>query len=495
MKKLLLTLSIAAFAVCFFALGICASPICAEGEHDGVWSLKADESYVTDAYAREICAKCNLVLSEEIISPIITPKGFSAFMDSIVQGYSVDASALKRYEELTGQKIRYGFVTASTTYGTDKPINADGTATHERVLFEDLTERGSLNLDIKIANISDIHKDARIVFCTYIIVDDKVIYINNDMADTTVCGFTYNEIISYLEDKTTLPSIYKYKKLTFSQLDLQFMAYWNSSNKTSRITGNSTALPYAATRLFTKDELPAGSYVVIGQGWKIRPESFVVNENGELATHKNRPSEVKASSETTIYQIQNSWDNGFTNVAFNITSDYSMKGNIGDYTEESIDQIFQIYVPYYTEVESVKPKSENESVSILGLQMLTDTEMGLQQGKYWYCDTDAEIHGNNSFYATRKFTQSELPIGTVIELELGWQYRPENWINDTKIKTRPSNVTTYRFVVDEDFWEENMTRAFNISKLSNETMSMDDWDDVVSAFKIYVPSTSTLYNK
>ena len=69
MKKLLLTLSIVALAVCFFALGICASPICAEGEHEGVWSLKADKSYVTDAYAREICAKCNLVLSEEIISP------------------------------------------------------------------------------------------------------------------------------------------------------------------------------------------------------------------------------------------------------------------------------------------------------------------------------------------------------------------------------------------------------------------------------------------
>ena len=165
MKKLFLVLSIAILTVCFFALGISATPICNENEHEGAWSLKTVDAVVKDAYACEICTKCNLVLSEEIISPIVTTKGFSVFQNNIVQGYSIDVSALERYEELTGEEIRYGFVTAAATFATDKPINSDGSAIDEKIIFEDLTNRGSLNLDIKITNISDEHKDARIVFC------------------------------------------------------------------------------------------------------------------------------------------------------------------------------------------------------------------------------------------------------------------------------------------------------------------------------------------
>ena len=178
MKRIAIAFAFALIIACCFAICISATPICQDGEHSGVWSVKHDGTFTTDAYACEICSSCNLVLSEENISPIVTPKGFSVFMDSVVQGYSVDATALKRYEEITGQEIKYGFVTAATTYGTDKPINSDGSAIHEKVLFEDLTNLGSLNLDIKIASISDEHKDSRIVFCTYIVVGEKVIYIN-----------------------------------------------------------------------------------------------------------------------------------------------------------------------------------------------------------------------------------------------------------------------------------------------------------------------------
>ena len=505
MKRIAIAFAFALIIVCCFALCITATPICKDGEHSGDWTLKHDGTFTSNAYAYEICSKCNLVLSEENISPIVTPKGFSVFMDSVVQGYAVDASALERYEELTGVEIKYGFVTAATTYATDKPINGDGTAIHEKVLFEDLTDRGSLNLDIKIASISDEHKDSRIVFCTYIVVGEEVIYINNNMTDTTVCGFSYNDIIAYLEKNTTLPSIYKYKKLTASQLGLQYEAYWNSTASTSINAGasNTTADRYIATRLFSPDELPSGSYVVVSRGWKIRPEAFKTNENGALIKNASnaRPAEVKAENDTVIYQLDSTWNNGFNYVGFNVTtSDNSFYGETCLYTNEAIDLVFQIYVPYNTTVKNVATDEENETVSITGLQMLSADQLGLSANKYWNCQSNTGLLYSNGtkdyYYATKQFTKEELPVGTVIEIELGWQYRAEYWINDKTVSKRANSSTEYRIVIDESFWANDTTkRAFNISMMIKTELTGNDQDLVTSAFKIYVPSASTLYNK
>ena len=49
-------------------------------------------------------------------------------------------------------------------------------------------------------------------------------------------------------------------------------------------------------------------------------------------------------------------------------------------------------------------------------------------------------------------------------------------------------VDTYRIVVTEEFWGNNITqRGFTISTMYKDTLSKDDWDEVATAFKIYIP--------
>lgn len=102
------------------------------------------------------------------------------------------------------------------------------------------------------------------------------------------------------------------------------------------------------------------------------------------------------------------------------------------------------------------------------------------------------------YYATRKFTKEELPVGTVIVIEDGWMYRPEYWINDAKVgaNSRASVTSEYRITITEDFWDKECHRAFNICTiLKDELLEEGDFERVISAFKIYVPNNSTLYTK
>ena len=158
--------------------------------------------------------------------------------------------------------------------------------------------------------------------------------------------------------------------------------------------------------------------------------------------------------------------------------------------------IFEIYVPKGTEVNSTPVEETENNVSIAGLKKLTDTEMGLVRNKYWYSTSSTTIQAGGTkdyYYATKQFTKEELTVGSVIEIELGWQARPEYWVDGKTIKTRPGNTTVYRLVITEDFWDTESGRAFNISKVAREKLGADNWDEVVASFKIYVNSNSTLY--
>jgi hypothetical protein len=91
-----------------------------------------------------------------------------------------------------------------------------------------------------------------------------------------------------------------------------------------------------------------------------------------------------------------------------------------------------------------------------------------------------------AYFATQKFTKADLPVGTIIEIANGWTYRPEGWINDAKNSERPAEVTTEKIVIDEAWWGEFTTRAFNVCKTDKSDLTGLD-ADVAAAFKIYVP--------
>ena len=140
--------------------------------------------------------------------------------------------------------------------------------------------------------------------------------------------------------------------------------------------------------------------------------------------------------------------------------------------------------------------SANVGVIPEGYVQLTATQMGLMAGSFYNSTGSDSFNGtsnwNLGFMATKKFTREELPVGTIIEIAEGWQYRPEGW---NFSGSRPEPVTITRIVVDEDWWGSYSERGFNISQIGHTTSNCKvinlTTDEVASTvFKIIVPASA-----
>ena len=97
---------------------------------------------------------------------------------------------------------------------------------------------------------------------------------------------------------------------------------------------------------------------------------------------------------------------------------------------------------------------------------------------------------SNQFAATKIFTKSDIPMGSLIVLKAGFQYRPEGWISlSTKNSSsnRPGNVTSQLVEVDSAWWGSWNYRAFNVAKAGNPNLDAAGQAELDEAFFIYVP--------
>ena len=96
------------------------------------------------------------------------------------------------------------------------------------------------------------------------------------------------------------------------------------------------------------------------------------------------------------------------------------------------------------------------------------------------------------YISSKIFTRETLPVGSVIVLDSGYQYRPDGWTSldaKTADAERPGNVTTAKVVVTEEWWVNFNYRAFNLSK--KDTSNIDTiFDEVKTHLKIYVPKSA-----
>lgn len=87
----------------------------------------------------------------------------------------------------------------------------------------------------------------------------------------------------------------------------------------------------------------------------------------------------------------------------------------------------------------------------------------------------------------KRFSKSELPVGSIIIIEQGWQYRPDGWTTEDKnTGVRPGNVTTEVVEIDEAWWGNYIYRAFNVSSSSAPDLT-DKVEEAGAKLKIYVP--------
>ena len=90
------------------------------------------------------------------------------------------------------------------------------------------------------------------------------------------------------------------------------------------------------------------------------------------------------------------------------------------------------------------------------------------------------------YFCTDVFDRNEIPVGSIIRIDAGYQYRPEGWVKtNEKPASRPENTTQNCVVVDEAWWGDYNYRAFNVTRANDET-NITEAD--VKAFQIYVPN-------
>ena len=86
----------------------------------------------------------------------------------------------------------------------------------------------------------------------------------------------------------------------------------------------------------------------------------------------------------------------------------------------------------------------------------------------------------------RMFTRDDIPVGSIIEIAPGFQYRPEGWTSLTQRTTNRRAVTTHRVVVTEEVGRLPVP-AFNVSYIGNSWDIRDEVEEVASKLRIYVP--------
>ena len=94
----------------------------------------------------------------------------------------------------------------------------------------------------------------------------------------------------------------------------------------------------------------------------------------------------------------------------------------------------------------------------------------------------------DEFAATQFFSLEDIPVGSVLVLKTGYQYRPEGWTRlSAKTSPRPGQVKTQVVAVDENWWKGWAYRAFNLAKDGNPHLSQEEMEALKSCLSIFVP--------
>lgn len=99
-------------------------------------------------------------------------------------------------------------------------------------------------------------------------------------------------------------------------------------------------------------------------------------------------------------------------------------------------------------------------------------------------------NSKNFVSSGKRFTKDELPPGTVLVVDPGYQYRPDGWApSGAAAPGRPDNVSTPQVVIDEAWWAGYEYRAFNVAVLGANTDITNRVNETASHFRIYVPQS------
>lgn len=259
----------------------------------------------------------------------------------------------------------------------------------------------------------------------------------------------------------------KPKKTYYYEADIEWsLGFYSSEGTSYQInTTASNSNQFIATQIFTRETLPVGSIIEVDSGYKYRPEGWT-----ELGTATSpRPDTV---SDARI-EVTEEWWGDFNYRAFNVcTSSYSDISQI----QNDVASHFRILIP-----------TDNPPVYFTWTLGFWDSS------SHSVIATGSDLA--NCFVASQMFTRQTLPVGSVIEIDSGYKYRPDGWIDlNTKNTNKPGNVTTNIIEVTEEWWGDYAYRAFNVSTTAQGNIS-DSYLEVASHFNITLPDGTRILHK
>ena len=347
--------------------------------------------------------------------------------------------------------------------------------------------------------------------------DTVTIYGNNDTYTKKIDDITYNEICNcqpiliskYVAPAATLDICeqifvdagYKMDDYTRKEIDWTHNGYWNSTDGTNHskiitkeVSPSATNLTqFAATPQYHRSALPVGTVLVVqggtaevANGWMYRPDAW--QEKGKKNSGK-RPDNVTGDSNPVVVVDDAWWGTSFNYRAFNV----ARRGNpnLTEEQQEELEHIFGIFIP--------KPlASTDEMLRKKGYDPANFTKLEFTYTKDAFYNSTSDTNSNLvttggnvvQFVATSIVEKAQIPNGSVIVVNYGFQYRPEGWqtLGAKNTAARPANVGNNIVVVDDAWWGNFNYRGFNLAKFGNPNMTTAaERDAVIAAFAVYVP--------
>lgn len=175
---------------------------------------------------------------------------------------------------------------------------------------------------------------------------------------------------------------------------------------------------------------------------------------------------------------------GYPNIAFNLSA-------IKEAVTAALDTPFEVTQSTNTTKPTAASDAELFATNGLNISGYTELSLNMTTNRFY---NSTKSHGlepasdknSPNFSATQIFSIEDLPVGTVIIVDSGYQYRPDGWKDASTLNSssmRPGNISKNFTVIDDTWWGDFTLRGFNLGKTSGTAMT--EADNV--HLRIYVP--------
>ncbi len=360
MKRKVLTLLLT-MLVMTVLLALSVNAECAEHDYRSEATF-GNQGLLGDIEVSLICEVCDHKTTETIPSLFIT-RGYSYTDGGIAQGYGVDRTALERYEELTGESVKFGGVLAlRSVIGEQNPLDKNGNPISSSVQTVDFTNSEYSIINLMVSGIPESMRSSEGILCAlYINIGGEITYLDNRTERASCTDKTFDEVVAGPEldyvgmREYTVIDGKRYHRLTKEEFNLIHGAYWNT--KTTTETGNATLNSKFWTNsvALTPETLPIGSIIEVdaNNNWQYRPNKIP-------GTRPDNTNEKRVV-------VDAEWWGNYEIVGFNIGKNNGTllakpdnQPSVSGYTADEVMEAFKIYVPASAreELELQKPPTD-----------------------------------------------------------------------------------------------------------------------------------------